>query len=811
MHNEDGIAPQSVTKFLEVMRTEPRTLGWDALFFFKRVKANILIMQQYIDRFITGAHFPPFENSEEPVGGGKIHVLMGLAMDKPRLSFENADIENSMARLTLRMVAGHLAELDEGYKGGKLIRTVTMMGLVNPVAGPTLTMNVALKAADTIVGDGGKIILDLKDGYDLHFSGTGDSEAGIKLGRHLQELMKAWPDHLTRFELSRLVQFGLSPLQPIDFSIRTRTAPGGKIAGSSTFGDGEVVLFITLKDGTNGQYPDSQIKLVNMLPEAANPYDCNLVLAHAFVMRKVILAWTRFIPWLLAAKLEPSSPTGYKGVELKATAGAYLFPRFRDGAQDGIFALTLWAPAMRFWYTDGPTPLRLKILGDKLTLDWVSLTETRVCQWQKFAATNPPWWEHGEMEYQLTAKLHAEYAFSVAETPAGPVLKLTRIDSYAKADVTFSSQNGPSDKNMPYEFTEMLKTRAAKDAAALAAQLDGLENRLAEAGVAIDAFRLSNLLFQGANVIAPREVYWPFDLTALGNLDPVRTQLVVTPSELTLNAGAIHYFTCTPGSSVTWDVYNLYGESGEKGTIDKTSGKYTAPSAASLGANGHRRVIVTATSGQMVSKSLVSLVAHDISVYPMVVKVKLGQQRALSAGTPGNQTLTWSVPSGMGRTEPDTDPDNKHGCTYFAPTTMPPRQSTDPLAYDSTRLVPVTVKPQTGGNAATVDVLITESLSEAYWLEATPRAAGAVKLTFHTVGRDGNIIEVPADDTEWTLLKKDDGELKDGLFTPKAGSSAQYTIAVAVRKSADDPSRCAYMIIPLPFVSSQPFVDMADT
>ena len=808
MNNELEMSPLSVTEFLEEMRKEPRTLNWDALLFFSRDKTNSSLTQQYIDRFSSGTHFPPFENTEEPIGQDNVHVLMGLTMDKPRLSFVNANIEESKAALKMRMVDGKMVELKEAYKGGKLIRTINMMGLISPVAGPVLDMNVELKTADSIVGAGGKVVLDLKDGYDLMFSGTGDSDAGRKLALHLQKLMDAWPDHFTRFELSKLIQLGISPLDPIDFFIRTRTAPGANVASSQNYGDGEVVLFITLKDGQNGQFPSTNNQLLNMLPDASRPYSCNLVLGHAYLMKKVILAWAKRVPWLIAANLAPSSASGSKGTELKATAGGHTFERFLDSKSDGRVALSVWAPEMQFNYAKGASPLKLNIQGDKLTIDWVSETHNRVCNWKSIVMVTPPYGDTGTISYSLTAKLHAEFKFIIDQNASGPILKLTRTDSYARADVAVLSNN--SSNNAPLnQFREMLDGRAAKDAAALAAQIDGLEINLAAAGLSIDAFRLGNLLFQGPNVIAPREVHWPFDLTALGDLDPPRTQLVVTPTELTLTAGSSFQFTCTPNSSVTWSVHNLPGESGDKGIIS-TSGYYTAPSAASLADDGHRRVIVTATSGSMVSKALVSLVAHDISVYPMVVKVQLGQQRSLSAGTPGNKDLAWSVPSGMGRPEADSDPNNKNGCVYFAPTSMPPRQSTDPLAYDSIRLVPVTVNPRAGGTAATVDVLITAAQSDAYWLEVSAQGASQVKLTFYYLHRDTGRTEVPAADTEWTKLKGA-GTLEGGVYTPNAGSSEQYAIVVACRKSDDTASQFAYMIIPVPFVSSHEFVNMLDS
>lgn len=82
----------------------------------------------------------------------------------------------------------------------------------------------------------------------------------------------------------------------------------------------------------------------------------------------------------------------------------------------------------------------------------------------------------------------------------------------------------------------------------------------------VDALRLNNLLFRGENVVDPRDVSMPTDLTLLGNLAPKRTSLVISPSEPIVASGQVIDFTAESElGGVTWKVENLPGEKGETG------------------------------------------------------------------------------------------------------------------------------------------------------------------------------------------------------------------------------------------------------
>lgn len=46
---------QSVNTLLTWLKSAPRTLGWGAILAYDRSKTNVMLEQEYIDRFVEGA------------------------------------------------------------------------------------------------------------------------------------------------------------------------------------------------------------------------------------------------------------------------------------------------------------------------------------------------------------------------------------------------------------------------------------------------------------------------------------------------------------------------------------------------------------------------------------------------------------------------------------------------------------------------------------------------------------------------------------------------------------------------------------
>lgn len=265
---------------------------------------------------------------------------------------------------------------------------------------------------------------------------------------------------------------------------------------------------------------------------------------------------------------------------------------------------------------------------------------------------------------------------------------------------------------------------------------------------------------------------------------------------------------------ITWSAANVPGQTGAFGEIDPATGRYVAPDRASLRDSGARRVIITATSGDYVSKALVHLVESEVSVYPSALVASFGSTYSLVAGAADGAKLRWALSGaelGELLEDSEVDAEAQDGRKYKAPTQLPPYQAGDPISHYYARLDQVVVATEAGGEDQTIDILILGAQSGTYWLEAE-EAGESIQLRFYYTNLSFEKVEVKADEAKWELIKGS-GTLSDtvpGLYTPKADSTEQYAIITAIRWDGESADRFAYMILPVPFVSSKRFIQLLD-
>jgi len=798
---------QSLEDFLEEMSTGVKTLNWDALLVFDRAATNTLLAQEYIDRItIDDMHFPKLPDDKVDVGNGIEHVMLGLVLDKPRLSFENASIAESKGKMVMRLVGGKHLEVVETYRDGEPVRSISRLSVLNAAVGNFLKMDIRLEAVAGSVSESGKVLLDLSKGVDHHFSGGGTEYEKLRLGIYFKDVFEQWKNEngaLTRFELSELVNDEASPVQPGDFGIRTHAAPGATVLGSEAYGDGAVVVFIAMRGNPPGTYPHDDAAMLYMLPAAFEPYTSNIVLGQKFLADTIITLGIDQLEWLRGKFVRESLDEGRsklvarQGSEIKFALG-FKDSRRQEGHDWWEAHLTLDELDVNIFSADS----ELTFEGGVLKANWRSLPITSRATGTWHGSGSSPGTVYPELHASVTVQ--ASYKFVIAEVEGGSVRVKLEIESFnSSAEVSIEklgSQMGI--KEMGPVLVAYVKEQLPSFLRTQMEELKGLS-------FVIDPLRLNNLLFRSADVVAPRDVALPTDLTLLGNLAPKRTTLVVSPTEVIVASGQqVEFKAESATGSVTWAVQNLPGESGETGEFkDPSKGRYTAPADDSLREEGHRRVIVTATDGEMVSKALVSVVESQVSVNPWVTSVPVGKSHALSAGTPDGAALTWDEPE-LGTIQPDDDPLNPLGYKYTAPPKLPQRNPGDPLYMYGMRLVPITVRPTAGGSAATIDMLVIGPKNANYWLEPEAKADGSVALPFYKLDRDGNRIEVP-EPVEWTVLKGS-GQVDPTtrVYTPKAGADEQYAIVSAFYDNGDDADTHDYVILPVPFITSHRYADL---
>lgn len=802
-----AVGTQSLEDFLKEMDKGAKTLGWDALLVFDRAATNTLLTQEYIDRItIKDEFFPDLPEGRVDAGNNVEYVLLGLVFDKPRLSFENASIAESKAKLQMRLVGGKHLEVIERVLDGKPVRVVNALSVYNAATGSVLDMDIRLEATSGSVNENGKVLLNLKNAFDHRFSGGGTGYEQIRLGLYFKEVLDDWSknnENITKFPLSEMVVDENSPVNPGVFGLRTHAAPEATVLGSNAYGNGAVIVFVAMRGSAPGTYPHDDAAMLYMLPDAVPSYTSNLVLSQSFLAHKVIKPGFDKIGWLTSKFDVVALPED----RYKLVANSGVSESFGLDISKGHIGSD-WTTNFKVYSVD----VGLFSSGDEFTFDRRSFTARWTSNGRIGTATHLVTgdWGYTTVYPPIDASITLDltYKYEVDLVDGKPVLRLVPDRFDYSAQVTFDyefDRVGEIGQIIRRIAQEVLDEVRDKLRPALQAKIDDLQN----IDIVVDALRLNNLLFRGENVVEPRDVALPTDLTLLGDLAPKRTTLAVSPSEQIVASGQIIEFEAKSATgSVTWSVENLSGETGETGSFkDPSVGRYTAPSDDALRAEGHRRLIVTATSGNQVSKALVSVVPSQVTVNPWVAAVDLGKGHALSAGTPDSAELIWDTPA-LGTVAPDSDPLNPLGYRYTAPNTLPRREPTDPQHFRALRLVPVTVRPAAGGAPATIDMLVVGPKNPNYWVEPEAKSDGSVALPFYRLNLDFDKVEVP-DPVEWTVLKGSGTvDPVTRTFKPAEGADDQYVIISAYHINEYSGDTHDYVILPLPFVSAQRYADI---
>ncbi|CAH0647968.1 hypothetical protein N7592_20925 [Pseudomonas juntendi] len=799
-----AVGIQSLEEFLRKMEEGAQTRKWDALLVFDRAATNALLTQEYIDRIdIKEGFFPELKDGVVDSGNGIKHFLNGLVLDKPRLSFENATIGYSKGKLQMRLVGGKHLEVIESLHNGQRFNSVTALIIYNAATRGILDMNIELSAVQGSVNDSGKVLLDLKEGEDHEFSGGATGPERIRLGVYFKGQLDSWSEEITQFPLSEMVVDANSPINPGVFGLRTHAAPGGALLGSENFGEGAVLVLVAMQGSETGEYPHDDSAMPYMLPAAVEPYTSNLILSNKFMASQIFqlgfeqneITKGRFnveaLPGERFKLVANSGPTFSTTLEIFKT-------------RSGGLGSEAWTNNMEV------TDLYPEVFAEGSEL----IFEQRMLKGHlrssgRVGYVNASWWSTwrpGQAFWEIYADLTIELAYkfniAVVDGRAKLVFELDQYSSSVSYRVDIPADQGAKSwremaKEIEAELPDLLKPRYQE-------QFDALQNIRFE----IDALRLNNLLFRGENVVDPRDVSMPTDLTLLGNLAPKRTTMVISPSEPIVARGGVIEFSVSPASTgVNWTVSNLPGETGDTGSFkDPSVGRYTAPSDAALLKEGQRRLIVTATSGELVSKALVSVVPNHITVSPLVAVVGVGRSFAVSAGTPDGAAVTWDTPE-LGTVGPDDDPVNPGGYKYTAPLELPIGDGTKPGHYGELRLDEVTVR-SVGGHSAKIDMLVVGSKSSNYWMEPEVRDDGKVALPFYKLNKYKEKVKVP-EPIEWTVLRGGGSVDQDTqVYTPGNDGNDQYVIISAFHVNDDWFDSHDYVILPLPFVPGPAYTNI---
>jgi hypothetical protein len=760
------------------LQENPKTLGWDAIVVYNRGRANALLMQQYIKKLTAENYLTPIDGQIEGPEGSKLNFF-GIQLGLPRLSFENADIEHSKARVTQAITAGLAILKSEPVGGYKGIHSIMRP---NGAAGPTLWMDVDLLDAPGGVTDAGVVEIDLKKMTEFDTDLFSDRVSIINAQEFFLRRFQEQPE-LQVYTLGTLNRNADSTLTPKNFIVRTQPAPGAWIRTAPNYGDGAVVLLVTLKNGTDGGAPTKNSDFRFLIPSDENgtKYSSAVLLSNRILFGNLILNHMNTV--LPGKTLTPKTPTDEDG-----NPGHMYLEYTRSGIAKANYQFV--SSGFFSWYiVTASTPLL------SLSLDGASfraLRNTINFSWPNKTLSNPMHYYHDrgeeadeEMDETVEFLVNVDITSTCYVDPESGVIHFEQA-GVRDEQIEIIAQNHYHQNQHFYEdnlrsvakdnFFEFTKSITLPD---------------------VDTFLLRNLLFPDNNAMVLTDAHVPGDLAIFGNVDPSLTSFVIMPEKAILNPGSTLALSVDPPTSVAWSVKGLPGDTRPIGSIDN-QGVYTAPTRDELQGRDAQQVIVTATgtttrsrAAGASSSTLVSIVSHTISLNPIFSVAGPGGNLAFTAGTLDDRTLNWTlkVPAQGGTLEPATGTST----TY----TAPQAQGTAMFTLDVLQV------KDDQGNMGQADVLvINKVLGGQVEVDLAQAANGKAQLRFMKQYDDGPI-EVPSNLLVWTLLTGAGSVDAAGLYAEPSEQLPGFAVITCAFSYAPFPGAptttdYGYTVLPLP-------------
>lgn len=818
---------QTLEEFIAYMKVQPRTYGYDAILAYDRLRANRLLLQEYIDRFDENMYFEPLTFTTVISPGQQWERLIGHVLDKPRLSFENASIASSRADLRMRITGGK--QLTFSQAAGARVPKITRVKEADALDGPSLHVRLALESSPGSVSRAGTVFLDLEKADYFYLSLADTNEENLLGGERYKEIFKGWPAEKKKFVLNEMSVHEEDFLQPEKFAVRTHAAPQGTLSTSADFGDGEVLLFVTMRNSNNDNagIPYDDASMNYMLPDAREPYTLNLVLGNKFLIERLVSRGFRRLPHQRVAfemKLVGGEDNDTNVTGIEATAGLLAIPGI-EGVTSNLRSITFPEgfplPFIGRTGEENAVSFVCRVSDEKLHFSWSGAYPVQV---DVTATDNSRFSGHLNSRWEW----QADYQFSV-ETSGPDIgrLYLQRVGAVTERlkmapSIELAAQMG----GRPFVMEELV-TFAERT---LTDRLLSSVDTIVEVAEEIDAFRLNGLLFRsGKDAAQPSTVRFPSDLTLPGYLSPSRTEFQIEPMEPIVAAGRTQHFTLHGASipTVTWSVESLPGEESEDAGHIDASGLYTAPPAEAI-TRGNKRVIVKAAGDTAFSKALVSITPRTIAASPYVFQA-VGTEdlvkgfKVTGASDDGEPLRFELAPNAVGRLEvdPEPDPSAQQGMLYFPAKGGPsevPRKSEQWLRHRQTAAwnpaddiyellaIDIIEVSKVSGGAKELIPVVVPLISENRWF--VHEAVGdSVRLIFMRQTKSGES-EVPADQTTWYLVYGN-GRLEDGVYTPEATDGkplSKFAVILAIQDN-DEEWQWTYAVVPLPLLSAQALVD----
>jgi hypothetical protein len=793
----DIMSSNSLETLLAWMKDTSRMLRWGMVFALERRKANLLMAQEYMRRFEVGSYLPPVRGDVEIVENQWVQVIHDFVMDIPLLSFENADLNDSKARLSMSVVGGTQLSLKRESAGYKAV----LVDEIDSLQGPKLYLDLLLDRVPGNVDEDGRIILDLSrsDNFRLTFGPTEDEQ---RLGGDFfKDLFNQLAPEKRIWPLGRIERGTVESMHPQSFALRTQASgAAARDPQSSEHGNGAILTLVRMEGDAEGDFPGTGFRY--LIPDdAGKDYSATVLFDWARLSPSV--GWQQKLVDAVKRVFGDDLEYEYNGGQLKSVS-------VKSGGIT-VGGATVWKVPMQFggnilWVTirreasfvpaNGTVPFKVTFNARGASIRWQSeATENSKLYYQWVGGK-----EEGphDLNFGMIYDLEAVYGLVDGTGVDGaiePVFKAVKFDFTATPVLPDKPRNIDfgAGKDLEDALIGLIVVTYVVYLQALHLGIVGLLVNLHLSTQMYIRVRVKPIIdelikLNFGQTIESDQIRSPFDIAYFGRVNPSQTSFLISPMRPQMLQGDTQQFSTEPAiQGVQWAVENLPEDSGNPGTIS-ASGLYQAPAAASIEGR-FKRVRVTAThpSSGYHSSALVTVLLDELSVHPLIQICDLDTSVELAAGALREGELIWSIKNPVanesGELRPSEDPEGDY--TYH----HGPKVSNKTYVLDE-----IEVKNSRTNKTRSVHVL---ALQKAPFLSVeilhTDSEQGQVRLQASYNGS--------ARDVEWSLPLGGPGSIDStGLYRVAPTATERFVLIFALMADTPIGDLEGHLILPLPLV-----------
>ncbi|WP_315383859.1 hypothetical protein [Microvirgula aerodenitrificans] len=842
----------SKNDLLTAMDGQSITLGWNTIVVYNRDQINALFIQQFAQKTAAGNNLVvPDQEIPDNHSSSASDVYLSssdLALGPPLLSFTNANLDTSMAALTMQFLSGYFFSIAESETAPS---TICRYDGVLPDSNFNLTATLDLSKTEGNISDAGDVYLDLSQASAADISvNLVDGQSNIaQLSTYFQQLFAQASDEQKRYLLGSLANVDSSnPLNPTQFALRTQPAPtASSNLSDKSYGDGAVVLFVQTEasaGGTTGSLPSSGSGFPYLIPDDADS-EGNALYSGAVIVESATLFDDIIKPAyltqigsddvVLETKLLDNG-TSFPASYLAATSGHISGGTLNESWQ---FYEEQPAPAptaditvtVHTSDTDKNTkPVRLDITGmtvkpsaQSIKLSWPGKFDQFLYQLHEQTYPN-------DFKDVTNQTISITYPVSSTSTPSvdpgSNIVKVTSTQS--STSITLGSYPWCSEID-DAEYRDQITQDLSGNTYSAIEKLASL--RIPD----IDVFTLSNVLFPNGNALQLSDAAIPGDMALFGRINPSATTCLLSPLQATVvasnpaqsslvNDTQVFTLTGPAGASISWSLSNnadICTDDRIEGRDDGISAIYKAPDISLLSSASFQEVITAVavvdnadgTTSTYTASAVAIVSANPINVNPCFAYAIAGSSTPITftASVVNKSAEDAGQPAWSGAS--DTTPDSAPPGVYTASYT--PTLSTGVYGLETVTFSMGSVSTTANVLVVKQDIYPTLHVGAGTWHAGdtdpdevvagnlTPLAPGASRQlaaiqTNMMTGESTDIASTPG--CTWSILGAplpDDGSLgtlsTTGLYTAPALAKTTCVAIMIIDASGD----FGYTVIPL--------------